>query len=89
MRLALGNHDDFDHQFAKILLQIQEYGLEAVCVACEVALENGTASSSIVINYLHRLHEDTKQQAIEVSSKLQMNHPPVEDCTKYNRMICL
>lgn len=89
MRLALEHYDDFDHQFAKILLQIKEYGLEAVCVACEVALESGTASSSVVINYIHRLHEDTQQTTISVSNKLQLIHPPVADCAKYNQVMGL
>lgn len=44
-----------DRHFVSILACIAEDGLEAVTVACELALEAGVVSDSYVLNALNRL----------------------------------
>ena len=55
---ALRRYPDWDRQMSALLSAIPTYGLEALNVACSVALEENAVSQSTIMNYLTRLTED-------------------------------
>jgi hypothetical protein len=63
------------------------YGMEAVGVACETALEAGTASESVVLNHLTRLTEERTEQSMSVPEKLKLKEEPRADCGVYDNLL--
>lgn len=86
-RQALQRFPDWDRQLADILIQIEVHGLEAVCVACETALENSTVSKDVIINYINRLTEPCVPAPVQTPSRLDLKYPPVADCARYDRLM--
>ena len=84
---SLRRYPDWDRQMSAILSVVPRYGLEAVGVACEMALEENTVSQSVILNYLTRLTEEPEAQAISVSEKLKISEEPRSDCTLYDVLL--
>ena len=84
---ALRRYPDWDRQMSVILSTVPRYGLEAVGIACEMALEDNTVSQSVILNYLTRLTEESQPQSIPVSGKLKISKEPRSDCTAYNVLL--
>jgi len=78
---------DWDRQMAAILSVIPVYGLEAVSVACEVALEQGTVSQSVILNHLGRLSDIGPAEPVSPPENLTLSCPPQADCMRYNRLL--
>jgi transposase len=83
----LKRYSDWDRQMSGILSAIPAYGLEAVEVACETALEAGAASESVVLNHLTRLTEERGADEIGVPEKLRLKEEPRSDCDVYDRLL--
>ncbi len=81
---ALRRYRDWDRQMSAILSMVPQYGLEAVSVACEMALEEQAVSQSVILNYLTRLTEEPQVQPISVSEKLQLLDEPRSNCAAYD-----
>jgi hypothetical protein len=80
-------YSDWDRQMSKILSAIPIYGVEAVEVACETAMEAGTANESVVLNHLTRLTEERTEQSVSVPEKLKLKEEPRADCGVYDRLL--
>jgi transposase len=80
-------YPDWDRQMSGILSALPIYGMEAVEVACETALEEGTASESVVLNHLTRLTEERTEQSVSVPEKLKLKEEPRSDCGVYDRLL--
>jgi hypothetical protein len=61
--------------------------MEAVEVACETALEVGTASESVILNYLTRLTEERTEQSVSIPDKLRLKEEPRADCGLYDSLL--
>jgi hypothetical protein len=72
---------------SQILSAIPVYGIEAVSVACEMALESNTASKSVVLNYLTRLTDEPDVESITVSNILKLKEEPRSDCSIYDSLL--
>jgi transposase len=83
----LKRYRDWDRQMSDILLSIPIYGLEAVEVACETALEGGVASESVVLSHLTRLTEEVTERSVEVPERLKLKEEPRADCVMYDRLL--
>ena len=83
----LKHFPDWDRQMASILASIPTYGLEAVSVACETALEQGVVSQTVIMNYLGRLTEDSSPAPAREPEKLVLSLPPLADCLRYDRLL--
>ena len=70
-----------------ILSMVPRYGLEAVGIACEMALEENTVSQSVILNYLTRLTEEPQAASIPVSEKLRISEEPRSDCSMYDVLL--
>ena len=75
-----------DRHLASILSVMPQYGVEAVNVACELALEMGLTSKEAVLNILHRTTEEPPVQNIKPPVHLRLIDPPESDCARYERI---
>jgi transposase len=78
---------DWDRQMTQILSAIPSYGLEAVSVACETALEAGTVNQSVILNHLSRLTEDAAVEEMRPPERLILRLEPKADCGLYDRLL--
>jgi hypothetical protein len=84
---TLRRYPDWDRQMSGILSSIPIYGLEALNVACSVALEERTVSQSTIMNYLTRLTEEPKAVNVAVPEKFKLVEEPRSDCSVYNQLL--
>jgi hypothetical protein len=70
-----------------LLSTIPLYGIEALNVACSVALEENAVSQSTIMNYLTRLSEEPKVSNVAVSGKLELSEEPRSDCSVYDQLL--
>jgi transposase len=84
---ALRRYPDWDRQMSAILSTIPRYGIEAVGIACEMALEENAVSQSVILNYLTRLTEEPQAASIPVSEKLRLSQEPRSDCKVYDALL--
>ena len=84
---SLRRFSDWDRQMAAILSAIPLYGLEAVSVACEVALEQGAVSRTVILNHLARLSDDSPAPPVCVPGSLVLLQPPQANCSRYNALL--
>jgi len=84
---VLQRYPDWDRQMSTILSTIPRYGLEAVGIACEMAIEEKAVSQSVILNYLTRLTEESQTASIQVSDKLKLLKEPRSDCTVYDGLL--
>jgi hypothetical protein len=84
---ALRRYPDWDRQMSALLLTIPSYGLEALNVACSVALEENAVSQSTIMNYLTRLTEEPRVSNVEIAGKLKLSEEPRSDCSVYNQLL--
>lgn len=76
-----------DKAFVDILLMAKDAGLEAMETACELTLEMGIISASIVINELRRLLEPPRAKALTASQDLVLQEEPVANCSRYDSLL--
>ena len=84
---VLQRYPDWDRQMSTILSMVPRYGLEAVGIACEMAIEEKTVSQSVILNYLTRLTEESQTASIQVSDKLKLLKEQRSDCTVYDGLL--
>jgi transposase len=84
---GMRRYPDWDRQMSKVFAAIPRYGLEAVSVACETALEQGVVSEAVILNYLERLTEETPPCPVRTPEKLLLAQPPLADCARYDRLL--
>lgn len=76
-----------DKECVDILLRMNEHGVEAVSVACELAITEKVFSRDYVINILNRLRPTAEKQAIETPVTLQLRQEPIANCYRYNLLL--
>ena len=86
VRDILENKPNGDRELVGILTAIPQYGLEAVEVACELALEQRLVNKSAVLNILARTTEDLPAPDITPPERLRLKIPPKADCAGYERL---
>ena len=84
---VLRQYPDWDRQVSSLLSTIPTYGLEALNVACSVALEENAVSQGTIMNYLTRLTEDPKVANVMISEKFKLHEEPRSDCSVYNQLL--
>ena len=74
-------------QFFTILAAITEDGIEAVSVACELALEANAISDSYVLNALNRFKPQPVVEVIAAPKRLQLKEEPKANVERYDRLL--
>lgn len=87
MRDRLGAKVGGDRQFVTILATIAEDGIEAVNVACELALEANAISDSYVLNALNRFKPQPPTEVVVAPPLLQLKEEPKADVARYDRLL--
>lgn len=65
-----------------------EAGLDALTVACELALECGVVSAPIVMNELRRLiAPHSPASAINVPDGIALTMEPIANCHRYDHLL--
>ena len=65
-----------DRECVAILGAMLEHGVEAVEVACELALSDKTVSKDVILNILNRLRKQAQPQTMETSVALKLSIEP-------------
>jgi transposase len=73
-----------DRVMAQVLAAVPRFGLEAVLVAVELALEAGRPSAEHVLNLLARLHEGPAPDRVETA--LTVTTAPLADTARYDHL---
>jgi hypothetical protein len=87
MRDRLGAKVGGDRQFVTILATIAEDGIEAVNVACELALEANAINDSYVLNALNRFKPQPAAEVVVAPPRLQLREEPKADVARYDRLL--
>lgn len=86
LRRKLGNGDDADRRFVRVLSAVLTDGLEPVEAAVHEALATGTASDDLILNILARRREPPRPLTIITSEDSALRHPPIADCARYDQL---
>ena len=76
-----------DRQFVTILSTLAEDGIEAVTVACELALEANAINDRYVLNALNRFKPEPPAQVIEAPTRLQLKEEPKAAVARYDVLL--
>jgi hypothetical protein len=76
-----------DRAFADILLGAREAGLDALDIACQLALEYGRPSAAVVLNELRRLVEPPATPSLAVPDSLHLLIEPMANCGRYDSLL--
>lgn len=75
-----------DREFVDLLLQAQEHGMDAVEMACELAVEQNTLRLPAVINLINQLVEPVIAPLTETYDYPRLTAPPQADCKRYETL---
>lgn len=75
-----------DRAFVELLLLARETGLDALAVACELALESGVITAAIIMNELRRLTSPTRPADLSLPHHPQLHIAPIADCSRYDHL---
>lgn len=76
-----------DRQFVTILATIAEEGIEAVSVACELALEANAISDGYVLNALNRFKPQPPTDVLETPKRLKLKDEPKANVARYDALL--
>ena len=86
VRQKLNAVADGDRQMVDILGAVLTDSLSSVEAACAEALNSGVFSSDVILNILYRQRHATPPVTIITPDALELRHPPLADCTRYDRL---
>ncbi len=75
-----------DRAFVELLMMAREVGLEALEVACELAMDSGVVSAPVVMNEMRRLIAPAQPIALNVPDMLKLQIEPRADCGRYDHL---
>ncbi len=87
VRTKLLEQDMGDRAFVDLLLLARDAGLDALDTACELALESGIVSGSVVQNEVRRLTEPARPKILNTCNNLQLTAEPQADCQRYDHLL--
>lgn len=77
-----------DRAFVELLMLAGEAGLDALAVACELALEGGVINAPVVMNELRRLiSPHLPVTSINVPDGIALTMEPVANCHRYDYLL--
>jgi len=87
VRKALMKKIGGDKQCVAVLLSISQHGIEAVNVACELALTDGAVSADYILNILGRLHQTPVPEIVLTPDHLKLKLEPNSNCSRYDALL--
>lgn len=87
VRDRIFKHPQGDRAFVELLMLAGEAGLEALTVACELALASGAVTAPVVMNELRRLMAPNPLPSIEWPDGITLTIEPLADCSRYDHLL--
>ena len=87
VRHKLRQQTQGERAFEDCLLLAREYGLDALETACELVLESGMVTGSIVQNEIRRLTEPSRPKEITTCQQLQLTAEPQANYQRYDHLL--
>ena len=87
VRDRLVKHPKGDRAFVELLMLAGEAGLDALTMACELALESGAVTAPLVMNELRRLIMPPSLAAIAIPDGIALTLEPLADCSRYDHLL--
>lgn len=76
-----------DKAFVDCLLLAKEVGMDAFETACELTLESGIVTGSVVLNEMRRLTEPARGQELTACHHLKLTDEPKADFQRYDHLL--
>ncbi|MFQ5641996.1 MAG: IS21 family transposase [bacterium] len=76
-----------DRAFVDCLLLAREHGIDVLEAACELVLETGSVTGSIIQNEMRRLTEPNRPQAVNASQNLRLKKEPQANTQRYDYLL--
>lgn len=76
-----------DRAFVDCLLLAREHGLDALEAACELALETGVVTGSLIQNEMRRLTEPSRPKELNAGHRLQLEMEPQANAQRYDHLL--
>lgn len=76
-----------DRACVRILVAITHHGLEAVMVACDLALKDKIIREDYILHLLGRLRPSPVVTPVPTPDTLKLTHEPVADCSRYDGLL--
>ncbi len=86
VRRKLAGAADGNRQMVNILAAVLTDGLPAVEAACAAALADGVHSADVILNVLARRRDPGPPITILTPDALKLQHTPIADCARYDRL---
>ena len=87
VRKKLLKQEKGDRAFVDCLLLAKEIGIDAFETACELALEAGIITGSIVLNEMRRLTEPAPPKELNACHHLKLKDEPKADFQRYDHLL--
>ena len=87
MKNILVSKNGGDKQAVEVLLALRDYGVEAVEVACDLAISSNVINSQYIINSITRLKCEENAPILDVADNLKLKNPPIADCNNYDQLL--
>lgn len=87
VREKLRQQDRNERAFVDLLLLTREAGLDALETACELALESGVVSASVLQNAIRRLIEPVRPKTLNTCNSLQLITEPQANFQRYDHLL--
>ena len=78
---------EYDTHFKSIQEGLRDYGVEAVEVACDLAISSNVINSQHIINSITRLKCEENAPILDVADSLKLTNPPIADCNNYDQLL--
>lgn len=75
-----------DRDFVELLMLVQEHGIEAVEMACDLAVEQNTLRLPAIINLVNQLVEPVIEPLPQTHAYPQLQVTPQADCKRYEQL---
>jgi len=87
VRKKLLQQDKGDKAFVDCLLLAKDVGIDAFKTACELTLESGIVTGSIVLNEIRRLTEPARPKELNACHHLKLTDEPQADFQRYDHLL--
>jgi len=75
-----------DRDFVELLMQVQHHGMEAVAMACDLAVDQKTLRLPAIINLINQLVEPVIEPLSDTHCYPQLHITPQADCKRYEAL---
>ena len=76
-----------DRDFVQLLLLIEQYDMETVVCACELAIDSKAYQLAVIINIINEFNDSNVTTSLSSSDYPYLKHPPLANCKRYEQLV--